>query len=107
LQALAVAKEGAQNGDGWDKAKEWRDKYQRLEAETEFARNEAARERTELIDDLINDPRVEAAGFTDEYCKNADIADLRRIKKLASSFNVDYTGRGGPHSGGSVDVSSR
>lgn len=103
LKALAgannAAPDPAPTGDGWDKANEWQRKFLELDAETKLARNELARERSDMLDSLLME--VDRAGFpyAANELKEMDIVQLRKVYKLAKPQRPFYGGLGGPRTG--------
>jgi hypothetical protein len=95
LKAIAATNtQDEPKGDGWDKAVEYRQKYEALMAETENARNEEQRERKELLDDLLFN--ASALPWTEGEIKAMDIVQLRKVHKSTFPARRDYSGRGGP-----------
>lgn len=105
LQALQGADGGSEpQGDSvaWQKANEWRRKYEELEAETRTAREAEEKERANLLDDILF---AEDRAYTDAEVRNMDIVELRKLHRTMFPPKADYSGRGGPASnrGSSID----
>lgn len=107
LKALSGAQNGAAaaepEGDGWDKAREYREKYERLEAETRNARAAEQKERADLLDDLLYNARQ--LPWSEQEIRAMDIVQLRKVHKTAFPQRGTFVGRGGPaaNGGGSFD----
>lgn len=86
--------ENAKEGDGWEKAREWRQKYESLEAQTQNARDSEEKERADLLDDLLFN--AQSLAWTEAEIKGKDIVELRKIHRSAFPKRADYSGRGGP-----------
>lgn len=105
LQALQGAESGEPpEGDSyaWQKANEWRRKYEELEEETRTALKAEEKERANLLDDILySDNRA----YSDAEVRNMGIVELRKLHKTMFPPKADYSGRGGPASnrGSSID----
>jgi len=80
-------------GDGWDRAKHWRERYESLNAETASAREREAEERQRLVDDLLyqrNNP------WSDQEIHNMSLPDLRKVHAAVCPRVANYGVRGGP-----------
>jgi len=89
-------------GDGWDKAREWRGKFEALQAETAGARETEEKERARLMDDLLFNAK--SLPYSEAEIKAMPIAEMRKVHTMAFPKRADFSGRGGPVGGsGSFD----
>lgn len=105
LKALSGAEnathEPAPEGDtvAWQKAKEWREKFEKLDAETQNARATEEKERADLLDDLLYNARQ--LPWSENEIRAMGIVELRKIHKTAFPQRVTFGARGGPAANGS------
>lgn len=98
LKALAdatpkpSANAGEPKGDGWDKAREWREKYEQLEARTANARASEEKERADLLDDLLS---TNALPWSGAEIREMDIVQLRKVHAVAFPRAANYGMRAG------------
>jgi len=89
-------------GDGWDKAREYRQKLEALQAETANARETEEKERARLMDDLLY--VAQNLPYSEAEIKEMPIVEMRKVHTLAFPKRADFSGRGGPAGGsGSFD----
>lgn len=108
LYNASTANNSQPSGDGWDKAREWREKFETLQRQTATAVNAEEAERTELLDDVLYN--VANSPWTEDEIKAMSIVELRKVHKALSRKPTDYSLRGGPrtqNSGGNFDFASR
>lgn len=97
LKALATpgaAANAEPQGDGWDKAREYRQKYEALQAQTANAVAAEQGEKARLLDDLLFN--VRSLPYSEAEIKDMDIVQLRKVHQLAFPQRADYSLRGGP-----------
>jgi hypothetical protein len=99
LKALSGAAPGSTeptDGDSvaWQKAREWREKFESLDAETKNARQAEEQEKGKLLDDLLYNAR--ALPWSETEIRAMDIVMLRKVHKTAFPQRADFAGRGGP-----------
>jgi len=105
LKALLGQADSSQvepTGDGWDKAREYRRKFEALQAETANARETEEKERARLMDDLLY--VAQNLPYSEAEIKEMPIVEMRKVHALAFPKRADFSGRGGPAgSSGSFD----
>lgn len=99
LKALMGAGEAAAaNAEGdslaWQKAKEWRERFEALDAETQTARQAEEKEKTDLLDDLLYNSRE--LPWSEKEIRAMDIVQLRKVHRAVLPRRTDYSGRGAP-----------
>jgi len=90
--------EGVEEGDtlAWQKVREWREKFESLDAETKNARQAEEKERTGLLDDLLYNSKQ--LPWSETEIRGMDIVQLRKVHKTVFPKRADFSGRGVPAS---------
>jgi hypothetical protein len=88
------APEPEPKGDGWDKAREWHQKYN--EAVEQFSPAKAAleRKRVDMLEALLFN--VQRLPYEDEQLKAMNVAELEKVYIMAFPDRPNYAPRGGP-----------
>lgn len=96
LQNANVSNNEPEDGDtvAWQKAKEWREKFEALEAKTQNALQTEENERANLLDDLLYNARQ--LPWSENEIRGMDIVQLRKIHQTAFPKRADFSARGGP-----------
>lgn len=100
LKALAGAgatPEPAENaegqGDGWDRARQYREELEQLRRQTANAVQSEEKERAQLLDDVLY---AKNRPWTDDEVKAMGINELRKVHAAVCPRANDFTGQGGP-----------